>query len=200
MDQCSTGTTPHKRYRRPHQPAGARSTLRNRPMLQVLTVLTSRRLGNQRPARKRNPGQQHADRFPLGSHARRHFRSLLICGFGPCLTAMSVRFVSRNAAFPTAVASRTTCDQGFLSALARHDISSEKMSSAVRLYKRGCRFSKSASSSDAATCGDPRCLTGLHRGLSHGELHFLGLSLSIAMSGCQVTTRMGPATGFRRRW
>ena len=43
--------------------------------------------------------------------------------------------LSRNAAFPTAVPSGTPRDQGFLSAVVRHDISSEKMSSAVRLYK-----------------------------------------------------------------
>src|SRR6478609_9863434 len=44
------GRTPHERYRRPHQPAGARSTPRSRPTLQVLTVLTGRRLGDQPPS------------------------------------------------------------------------------------------------------------------------------------------------------
>src|SRR5208283_5511929 len=36
-------------YRRPHQPAGAQSSLRNRPSLQERTVLTGRRLGDQPP-------------------------------------------------------------------------------------------------------------------------------------------------------
>ena len=63
-----------------------------------------------------------------------HLRPPTCCLPG-CLTAIPTRFVSRNPAFPRAVPSGTPCDQGFLSAVARHDISSEKMSSAVRLYK-----------------------------------------------------------------
>jgi hypothetical protein len=50
MDQCSSGTTPHQRYRRPHQPAGARSSARNRHTLQAAEVLTGRRLGDQHPS------------------------------------------------------------------------------------------------------------------------------------------------------
>ena len=71
MDQCSTGTTPHERYRRPHQPAGAQSNPRNRLTLPLITVLTSRRLSNQPPLTWTvSPSTARADRFPLAGTGR----------------------------------------------------------------------------------------------------------------------------------
>jgi hypothetical protein len=115
-----------------------------------------------------------------------HLRHAPTCCLPGCLT-IPTRFVSRNPAFPTAVPSGTPCDQGILSAVARHDISSEKLSSAVRLYKpppqQGCRVS------DRVTCRS--CLTGgslvVSRNVIWLESQFPGVSSDFTLSALRAS-------------
>ena len=86
MDQCSRRHDIPSALQATHQPAGARSTVRNRSSLQVLKVLTGRRLGDQPASTSTQPRQRRADRFPLGSQIRRH---ILIC------RVMSMSFMTR---------------------------------------------------------------------------------------------------------
>ena len=81
-----------------------------------------------------NGNRDSTTRLIVGSRLPGHLQRPPTCCLPGCLTAIPTRFVSRNPAFPRAVPSGTRCDQEFLSAVARHDISSEKMSSGVRLY------------------------------------------------------------------
>ena len=108
----------------------------------------------------------------VGSRVWLHLPAPLTCAFGNCLTAVAARFVSRNAAFPTAFRRGTPCDQRVFNIVARHDILSEKMS-AVKIYK--CRFSFLAASVRRADLRFPKshghdigiCLTNLN----HPEFH-----------------------------
>jgi hypothetical protein len=78
MDQCSKRHDIPSALQATHQPAGARSTVRNRPSLQVLKVLTGRRLGDQPLAnRDSNPSSTRRSipiRFSalMTSGTRRH--------------------------------------------------------------------------------------------------------------------------------
>ena len=99
MDQCSKRHDIPSALQATHQPTGARSTTRNRPSLQVLKVLTGRRLGDQPAATSTQTPSTPRRSIPIRFPNRVSSSSSPTCSDATCLTRCHPASVSVSCHF-----------------------------------------------------------------------------------------------------